>query len=399
MKLLTYKSYRRSLQMEGFSHHLLLPVLAVLAVAGIGGYLTFASKAATPGITSGRMAYSTSVNGISQSATIESDGRSELKLSDKLIIGSSWDNNWILVKGTSPGTYDVYSSDLKKTFTYNTTWNNSKTCADGASFYSLYNIPSLAVSSSSTTTPPQLIYTLTTFPCSNPQNFSHSLNTRLLGVSPGSTPRSLFYDGADDVVYKLLFNGAKSILLTKYPSIGGSSSYYYVTSDGIAHSLPSGITPLALTRDGTKYVGAATPGGAIDIYSYTGTKIASTGLKMSDATWANNVLAIANDASMLLVNQSRIPLSGAQRLAIYKVSSKQIIPIDSGIGIPQGSGFQSVFSSVTFSPSDGLVGYVKNDNKYKSLTIRRNNTVGTQMLVTKTLTFNPAGFPEPRMFW
>lgn len=116
MKLLTYKSYRRSLQMEGFSHHLLLPVLAVLAVAGIGAYLTFASKAATPGITSGRMAYSTSIGGISQSASIESDGRSELKLSDKLIIDSSWDNNWILVKGTSPGTYDVYSSDLKKNF-------------------------------------------------------------------------------------------------------------------------------------------------------------------------------------------------------------------------------------------------------------------------------------------
>lgn len=33
---------------SGFSHHLLLPLLAILAVGSIGAYLTFASNAATP---------------------------------------------------------------------------------------------------------------------------------------------------------------------------------------------------------------------------------------------------------------------------------------------------------------------------------------------------------------
>ena len=59
---------------RGFSHHFILPVIAILAVGGIGAYLTFASKAAT-GVTSGRMAYNyADGNNSIKALTINSSG-------------------------------------------------------------------------------------------------------------------------------------------------------------------------------------------------------------------------------------------------------------------------------------------------------------------------------------
>lgn len=394
-----HTSISKHLNHKGFSHHILLPLLAILVVGGIGAYLTFTSKAAT-GVVSGRMAFNASYDSggtrVSYGGTIESDGRSEKKLpgDGPRVIDISQSGNWVL-SFNDDGTLIAYSGDLTRQKTYPIKQTNILYC-DGTT--KKYSMQTRFLGNGSATTPPEIVSIFQQHRCSD----DAVLNNRFIVASTDGTQKTIYYDGSDEVSYGIEFVGSNRVLLvSKYVKSTSNYGIYSLTYYGTLRDLHrDSVASLALTQDGSKYIAPNSSNTLYDIYDYTGRRLGTTNLKDTsyagdDSGWYTQIRDVNNGATKVLIRQLSVSDHHSQRLVVYDVATKKKTILDSGIAV---SDIWGVFDNATFSSSGNLVGYTKKDAKYSSSSIRRINLDGSGQIVTKSIPFS-AGTSSLKLYW
>lgn len=403
---------------KGFSHHFILPVLAIMAVGSIGAYLTFGSKAATPSITSGKMAYTISYaddNQPTYRASITSDGRNETPLIDtnssKVILDRSWGNQWFLVSEVADGKlyYYAYTSDFKNRVAY----SGIETPLACSGEPTKYGNKVAFVQSAATTRPPRLAVIRVQYDC----NAHDSLNTRIFTVeADGTNKKELLYDSRDGVSYNLgigsvaLNNGALtadgSMLLDRDIPTGDNTSKrepLFLSNTGTLVSLAGKHCNYGvITRTTNRIICSGDLTSPYYTVRDTNGKLLSTTTVKSESgsDYVNEVMAVNNTGTKILFRHW--PYSSAsthnEQLFVYDIATKRTTTLDSGEQTRKDNYYKSVFEYAYFSASDSFIGYTKNDYKYKSLSIRRIRVDGTSRLTTKSFTYR-GSYSNLQLLW
>lgn len=375
---------------SGFSHHVLLPVLAIVAVGSIGAYLTFSSRAAT-NVHSGNMVYEYSNKEKSRFlGSMTSDGRNNQTVEGGGIYlkESFIGNKWAMTDQYNQTDKKFYavarSSDLKSTVSYNTVANTFFTsdCSSGASgakyrFAESHPIPNY----SSLDKPGKIVVHQTQRLCKSTDTI---YNNRFLTVDPeGKNLKELYYDGRDGAKYTVLgvgSNGNIALEVTK----NDDTKYYILSSNGSMKERSEQIK--ALSRDGKKIVSfESDPARKREQFVLTdiatGKKTRSTNGTSMNGYW-NYVSDVSYDGK-LIVFAKRQAIDGPKyvwTLSVYDMRKDQETRLDSAT---KSEDFDLCFSRVSLSTSEVYVGYVKLDSKYETYSIRRSRVDGTQRIVSK----------------
>ncbi|MBP9761500.1 hypothetical protein KBD11_00315 [Candidatus Saccharibacteria bacterium] len=381
---------------RGLGHHILLPLLAIIAVGGIGAYLTSAIWAASS-VSSGNTVYQTPgpsgslLNGTIVSLT--SDGRNptaKKAQESETIHESSWGNKWILeTKGSREKgfRYFALSADLKTTISYGVLSSSADIDCKTPGAKTYYRSARFMQDAADPSTPPRVVVLQSQVECDGGKR----LNSRIYSVGPkGADRKELYYDSADGPIYYLNSYrpiGSNGNILFHKAQVGASVKSYILTSSGSVISTPDNSTAHALSRDGGRVVLSVIrpEGSSYELMDVATRERVRTKLMQNEGNITNHLVDVTKDAKMwLLVKTQKLSDDRyAQGIFVYDVTKDSRVALDSGLSDRAAGSFQNAY----FSASGNFVGYTKYDQKYKSFSVRRIKIDGSQRLITKDLPY------------
>ncbi len=347
----------KKLDAKGFSHHLLLPVLAISLIAGAGAYLVNRSKAATE---NGSIAFFYFNGSTSKGYTIKDDGAGLTTFSNA--VSASTGNT---LTRTSDNRYVVHGQKTSN-FAGKTVYTDPQSSYTGCVFPDATSTTGTQyIRGDQTVKPPigtssvpVVTYVWVKHECSKSYYGAGPAITASLNiVNAKGSNKSVLVPDTKGSVFQLAWGpaGDRLFMLRSQPNSFGISEIVVHTGDGSLRTLASGVTGYALSGNGKKIVYVVPKYSGVDEFY------------IMNSDGSNKKLVFSGQAGSL--NEDSLNATGTQ--FVYKrwaSDATSLIVVNTNSGATRVAATANLSSNIqdfSWSPTGDKIAYMIKDDSAK----------------------------------